>query len=128
MKIISTYSVMLLTFCLLDLVWLGFVAHRFYFSQLGHLLADQVNWWAAICFYLLFIAGMFVFVVQPTQAAPWPKTIILAFLFGLLTYGTYDLTNQATMRNWPILVTIVDMIWGGSLTVAVCAIGRLVLN
>jgi len=86
-------------------------------------MAKNVNWPAALIFYLLFIAGLVVFVIQPGLAAKSLfKTVLLAALFGLVTYATYDLTNLATIKNWPLIVTIVDLIWGMLLSVIVSSI------
>ncbi len=102
------------------MVWLGLVARSFYYEQLGFLLNPNTNWVAAMIFYLLFIAGILVFVVIPgLEKNSLKATILHAALFGLVTYATYDLTNLATLMNWPLLLTIVDMAWGTVLTIAV---------
>lgn len=73
----------------------------------------EVNWIAAIIFYLLFNIGMIYFVINPAlQAKKWRKALFTGLFFGLITYSTYDLTNLATLTNWPILITIVDITWG----------------
>ena len=83
-------------------------------------MAPHPNWLAAIVFYLLFVVGIVVFVVVPGLKADSLKTtLLLAALFGLITYATYDLTNLATIKNWPVLLTVVDMIWGTVLSVLV---------
>jgi uncharacterized membrane protein len=88
------------------------------------LLADQPNWWAAIAFYLLFVAGVVVFAVAPAlQAGSLRVALILGGFFGLVTYATYDLTNHATVKDWPWIVTVVDLCWGLVLTSAVICIG-----
>jgi uncharacterized membrane protein len=94
---------------------------------LGFLLSDQPNWWAAISFYLLFVAGLLVFAVVPgLQAGSLRKALLLGGFFGLVTYATYDLTNQATVKEWPWVLTIVDMTWGTVLATSVSCIGYLV--
>lgn len=104
------YLLTLVPFVLMDGIWLGLVAPKFYRSQIGYLLAERPNWIAAVIFYLLFIAGMVIFVTGPegfiSQAA------LRGALFGFFCYATYDLTNLATVRDWPVLVTLVDMVWG----------------
>jgi uncharacterized membrane protein len=114
------YLLTIPVFFAIDMLWLGFIARNFYKTQLGHLLSPQVNWTAAVIFYLLYIAGILFFSVRPALAA---ESFLLALgygaLFGLLTYGTYDLTNMATLRNWPLLVTVVDMAWGTILSASV---------
>ncbi len=120
------YAITLLGFFAIDMVWLGFVARTFYKNQIGFLLTEKPNWYAAIVFYLLFVAGLLVFAVVPgLQANSWKKLLCLAALYGLITYATYDLTNLATVKNWPWMVTVVDMIWGVVLATAVSSIGFL---
>ena len=110
-------------FLAIDMVWLAIVARSFYRKQLGYLLADQPNWWAAITFYLLFVVGLLVFAVVPAlNAGSWRKALLLGSFFGLVTYATYDLTNQATVKNWPWAVTLVDMTWGAVLAASVSCI------
>lgn len=128
MKIGLTYLAMLVSFFALDILWLGFVARDFYQHQLGHWLSANVNWTAATAFYLIFLVGMLVFVVMPTANASWLRVIVMAFLFGIVTYAAYDLTNLATMKDWPVIVAVVDMLWGGVISVIVCCIGHLVIR
>ena len=100
-------------FFAIDLVWLGVMAKTFYRQHLGHLLAAEINWVAAIAFYLLFIAGIVFFAVKPALAVnSATRALVYGALFGFFTYATYDLTNHATMRDWPAIVTVVDMVWG----------------
>ena len=120
---IKLYLVTLLAFFAIDMLWLGLVARTFYRKYLGFLMAPSPNWLAAIIFYLLFILGILVFVVLPGLEDNSLKTTLLrAVLFGLITYATYDLTNLATLKDWPILVTVVDMLWGVVLSVSVSAV------
>jgi len=114
-------------FLAIDMVWLVVVARGFYRKQLGFLLSDQPNWWAAIAFYLLFVAGLLVFVIVPAlDAVSVRKALILGAFFGLVAYATYDLTNMATVKNWPWTVTLVDMAWGAVLATSVSCLGYLV--
>lgn len=117
------YLLTLLPFTLLDALWLGLAAPAFYRSQIGFIMAENPNWSAAILFYLLFIAGMVVFVTGPGMRAKDVKQSALrGAFFGLITYATYDLTNLATLEGWPVLMTAVDMAWGtflGGITAAV---------
>jgi uncharacterized membrane protein len=110
-NILVTYLLTLVIFFLIDMVWLGLVAKDFYRRHLGAMLSPKVNWPAAILFYLLFIAGLLLFVIEPAQGnalqALWKGAV-----FGLIAYATYDLTNLATFKNWPLLVTVVDLVWG----------------
>lgn len=121
---VKLYLATLVAFFAIDMVWLGWVARPFYQKHLGYLLAPEPSWVAAIAFYLLFVLGIVVFVVVPgLREASLGAALGRAALFGLITYATYDLTNQATVRDWPVLVTIVDMIWGTVLSVAVSCAG-----
>jgi uncharacterized membrane protein len=112
------YLLTLVIFFLIDMVWLGLVAKNFYRRHLGEMLSPKVNWPAAILFYLLFIAGLLLFVIEPAQGRALQALWKGAF-FGLIAYATYDLTNLATMNNWPLLVTVVDLVWGTVLGAAV---------
>ncbi len=120
---LKLYGVTFAAFLALDMVWLGLVARAFYAAQLGFLMATSPNWLAAAIFYLLFIAGILVFVVLPgLEKNSLPKTLLRAALFGFVTYATYDLTNFATVKDWPVLVTVVDLAWGTLLSTAVSTI------
>jgi uncharacterized membrane protein len=114
------YCATLVVFLAADMVWLVFVARSFYKKYLGYLMAPAVNWTAALIFYLLFIVGILVFVVIPgVKENSLQNTILRAALFGLITYATYDLTNLATVNNWPLAVTLVDLAWGTVVSVIV---------
>lgn len=104
------YLLTLVPFVLIDGIWLGLVAPKFYRSQIGYLLAESPNWIAAVIFYLLFIAGMVIFVTGPESLVA--QAAFRGALFGFFCYATYDLTNLATIKDWPVLVTLVDMVWG----------------
>lgn len=107
-------------FFAIDMVWLGLIAKKFYARHIGHLMAPKAQWAPALIFYFLFIAGILVFAVLPAvEKGSWSKAVLSGALFGLFTYATYDLTNLATLRDWPLLVTIIDLIWGMVLTAAV---------
>lgn len=119
---LKPYLLTLLPFTLLDALWLGLVAPAFYRSQIGFIMAESPNWGAAVLFYLLFIAGMVVFVTGPgIREGQVTKAALRGAFFGLVTYATYDLTNLATLAGWPLLMTVVDMAWGtflGGITAA----------
>jgi uncharacterized membrane protein len=109
------------------MLWLGVVAKNFYRNQIGFLMKTNINWAAAIIFYLLFIAGLVYFVLMPAmEKRSLSLLLTAATFFGLLTYSTYDLTNLATLKDWPLLVTIIDIIWGMFLSVSVSLISYLV--
>jgi len=111
---IVAYLTTVVIFFAIDMVWLGVVAKNFYFTRLGSLLKDQPDMLIAAGFYLFFVIGLVFFAVKPALDSNSLKTALLyGALFGVFTYATYDLTNLATLKNWPVSVTIVDMVWGG---------------
>jgi len=121
------YLIALPVFFIIDMIWLGLVARNFYRSQIGFLMKTNINWVAAIIFYFLFIAGLVFFVLSPAiEKRNLNYAIMAAIFYGLLTYSTYDLTNLATLKDWPVLVTIVDIIWGMILSVSVSLITYLI--
>jgi uncharacterized membrane protein len=121
---LKLYALTFAAFFAIDMIWLGLVAKGFYRKHLGYLMAPDVNWPAAIIFYLLFIAGILVFVVVPgLKSGSIGMTVLRGALFGLITYATYDLTNLATIKNWPLTVTLVDLAWGTILSVVVSLAG-----
>jgi len=120
---LKLYAITFAAFLAIDMVWLGFLARGFYQKHIGYLMAPQINWAAAFLFYFLFIAGVLVFVVEPgLKENSLHTTLWKAALFGLITYATYDLTNHATVKDWPAIVTIADLIWGTFLSTVVSAI------
>jgi len=120
---IKLYLIALPVFFIIDMIWLGLIAKNFIREQIGFLMKTNLNWFAAIIFYLLFIAGLVVFVLSPSfEKKDWLNALYLGALFGLFTYSTYDLTNLATIKDWPLLVTIVDIIWGMVLSASVSLI------
>jgi len=121
---LKLYLTTLAAFFLIDMFWLGLIARTFYRKYLGYIMTSNVNWPAAIIFYLLFIIGILVFVVIPgLEADSLKATLLRAALFGLITYATYDLTNLATLKDWPLTITIVDLIWGIVLSTTVSYVG-----
>jgi uncharacterized membrane protein len=117
---IKLYAIALPVFVAIDMVWLGFVARNFYRNQIGFLMKSDINWAAAILFYLLFIVGLVLFVIVPAiEKHSWTHALLFGALFGLITYATYDLTNLATLKDWPLMVTIVDLAWGAALAALV---------
>jgi uncharacterized membrane protein len=118
------YLATLVVFFAVDMFWLGVVSKDFYKKHLGFIMAPEINWYAALIFYFLFIFGVLVFVVLPgIKENEWPMMLVKAALFGLITYATYDLTNLATVKDWPLVITIVDLVWGMVLTSIVSLAG-----
>jgi uncharacterized membrane protein len=119
-EIVILYFLTCLVFFLVDIIWLGLVARGFYRSQLGSLLLAKPNWAAAIIFYLLFVVGILIFAVLPAvDDGEVQKAIVFGALFGFFTYATYDLTNYSTLKDWPFVIVVVDIIWGVVLSTTV---------
>lgn len=126
---IKLFFIALPVFFVIDMVWLILIAKKFYQEQIGFLMKPDINWLAAIIFYLLFIAGLVIFVISPAvEKHSWVHALIFGALFGLITYATYDLTNLATLKNWPLLVTVVDLIWGTVLASSISLLTFLIAN
>lgn len=129
MAYLKEYLTAVVVFFAIDMVWLGFIAKDLYAKYLGDFLSPNVNWIAAIIFYLLFIVGIVFFVVHPAvEKNSIQYAIFAGLLFGLVTYATYDLTNLATMKNWPLNITIIDLIWGSTLSSLVSVITYYIIN
>lgn len=127
--LIRTYVVSLASFLVLDFVWLGLIARGFYRSQLTHLLASEVRWLPAVLFYTLFVAAILVFAVVPAvQRESAGRAALLGAFFGLVAYAAYDLTNLATLKDFPVVVAVVDMTWGSVLSASVATVGYLVAS
>jgi uncharacterized membrane protein len=121
------YFLTLVAFLAIDGVWLGLVARNLYSKYLGYLMTPKTVWPAAILFYLLYVVGVLVFAVLPgLQAGSLGRAALLGALLGLVAYATYDLTTLATVKEWPLLITVIDLIWGTVLTAAVSAVGFLI--
>jgi len=122
--LIKLYFSSAVVFFTLDMIWIGLVARGFYRSHIGSLLRPDVNWPGAIIFYLIFIAGVEYFAILPslTKGSAFQAAFAGA-LFGLVSYATYDLTNYATMKDFPLIVALVDMAWGAFLSCMVTVAG-----
>ena len=123
-KIIFSYLLTTIVFFAIDMVWLGFIAKDIYRKYLGSLLSDKVNWSAAIIFYLIYIVGIFIFVINPAieKQTVW-RAIVLGAFFGFISYATYDLTNYATLKGFPLNIVFIDLAWGAALTSIVSLVG-----
>jgi uncharacterized membrane protein len=113
------YLATLVTLAILDAAWLGVVSREFYKARLGQLLLEQPRWYAAILFYLIHALAIVVFAVP--LAASWVSAALFGALFGFCVYAAYDLTNFATLRGWPLTVSLVDLAWGAVVTAAAAA-------
>jgi len=110
---LKLYALTVPVFFIIDLIWLGVVAKGFYQKNLKFILSPNVNWTAAIIFYLMYIAGILIFAVVPGVAKDSLRHAALwGALFGFFTYATYDLTNLALLKDWPLNIVIVDILWG----------------
>jgi len=118
------FFVTILSTLILDAIWLTTMMKTFYSKHLGHIFADKPSLTPALVFYVIYAIGLLYFVVLPliTANASYGKIFLTGAFLGLIAYGTYDLTNQATVKNWPTIVTVVDLAWGAFLTGAVASI------
>ncbi len=117
------FAIALPVFLALDMLWLGVISRQFYRDQIGGLMKTNVNWTAALIFYVIFLCGLVVFVLLPAmEKKSWLTALTLGAFFGLVTYATYDLTNLAVAKNWPLAVTIVDLAWGTVLSASVATV------
>ncbi|QDG76441.1 DUF2177 family protein [Labrenzia sp. PHM005] len=122
----TAYVTTAIVFFAVDYVWLSQIATRFYFDRIGHLLMDRPNMAAAAAFYLIYVVGIVVFAVGPAlKNDSLAYAVIYGALFGFFTYATYDVTNYATMKNWPVIVVVVDVVWGTILAASSAALGFL---
>ena len=126
---LKMYSIAISVFFVIDMIWLGLIAKPFYSKHLGFLMKSEINWWAALLFYFIFIAGLVTFVLYPAlKENSWHYALMYGAFFGFITYATYDLTNLATIRDWPLVVTIVDLLWGTILAALVSVISFFVIS
>ena len=128
-QFLKYYSVAFVVFFAIDLVWLGVVAKNMYKEHLGFIMSPNVNWVAAIGFYMVFIAGLIFFALNPAiEKNSITYAIFVGGFFGLITYATYDMTNLATLKDWPVFITVVDIIWGTVLCSLTTTVSFLVLK
>jgi uncharacterized membrane protein len=127
-KLILPYLAIVLTMMVLDVIWIGVVARPLYNHGIGHLMAAQPDFVAALAFYLLFAIGVMAFVVLPRAPGDWQRAAAWGALFGFMTYMTYDLTNLATLRDWPVGLSFIDTAWGCFATGLAGTVGRRVAD
>lgn len=129
MNYVKSYVTTFTVFMVIDMIWIGIIARKLYRNQIGFLLKGDVNWVAAIGFYMLYIVGLLFFVLEPALVRGSASYALLAgMFFGLVTYATYDLTNLATLKGWPVPITFIDMAWGTSLGGLTSFVSYLVLT
>jgi uncharacterized membrane protein len=123
-KLVVLYIASFGVFFVIDLVWLGLMNSRFYKRELAGLMAEKVKWLPAVIFYLLFVFTGIVLIVRPAvEKGAWTDALWRGGLLGMIAYGTYDFTNLATIKNWPLKVTIIDIVWGTCLSAAISTAG-----
>jgi len=121
---VIAYVTTAVVFFAVDYVWLSQVATRFYFDRIGHLLMDKPNLVAAGMFYAVYVAGIVIFAVAPAlRGESLVTAIVYGALFGFFTYATYDFTNFATLKDWPVVVVVVDVAWGTFLSALSASFG-----
>lgn len=124
-----SYLLTFIVFLMIDMLWLGVIAKNIYRKYLGNLLADRVNWTAAFIFYFIYVLGISIFAIYPSvNEGSAYNAILMGALFGFFTYATYDLTNLATLKGWPLPIVIIDIIWGSVLSAAVSISGFYIVN
>lgn len=119
-----SFAATTLAFLALDALWLTTMSARLYRPEIGHLMTAQVDWVAALLFYVVYLGGLTGFAVAPARSVV--QGALRGALFGLVAYATYDLTNRATLRGWPWRVTVLDLCWGAFASAAACAAGAAV--
>ena len=127
-KMLLPWLAIVATMMVLDLIWIGGVARPLYNRGIGHLMAERPDFVAAAAFYLLFAAGLMAFVVLPRAPGDWRMAAAWGALFGFMTYMTYDLTNLATLRDWPLVLSLIDTAWGCVATGLAATLGKLVAD
>lgn len=124
MKIIFTFLGALVTMCALDMLWLGYLAKPYYEKLLNPVINLKFNLWPGVAFYIFYMIGIYLFVLMPgIEARSLAKTMSLAAVFGFMCYMTYDLTNMATVKDWPLMVVIMDVLWGMAITTVTAMVG-----
>ena len=125
---LKLYLIALPIFFALDLLWLGIFAKKFYAKHLGSMMKTKVGWPAAILFYLVYVAGLVALAIFPAvQTDLLSNAFVSGAVFGACCYATYDLTNLATLKGWPIALTVVDLLWGTLLTASVSGVTYLIV-
>jgi len=126
---LKSYLIAVPVFFAIDMLWLGFIANNLYRKGIGFIMKDSPNWSAAIVFYLLYLTGMVFFVIQPSlEKQSWKYALFVGMFFGFITYATYDLTNLATLKNWPVHITLIDLLWGTFLGGSVSVVTHLIAS
>lgn len=129
MMFLKIFGVALVIFFAIDILWLGLIAKKMYSKHLGFIMSPSVKWIPAIIFYVLFVIGITFFVISPAiDKQSWSYALLAGMFFGFITYATYDLTNLATLKDWPLVITIIDLAWGSFLGGAVSILTFVILR
>jgi uncharacterized membrane protein len=128
--IIIAFITSLATMLIIDGIWLSVMGKRFYSNYIGHLMAESPKLVPAAFFYIIYIFGIILFVILPAVQGNYSilKTFLFGAALGLVAYATYDLTNQATLKDWPTIVTAVDLLWGALLTGTISIVAVMVVR
>ncbi len=125
----AAYAATAIVMVVLDLLWLGVIARPIYQQGIGHLMAEHPRIPVAVLFYAVFALGLVLFAVAPQgTGVGWSRTIATAALFGFFAYATYDLTNLATLKNWPVGLSVLDVAWGSLVSAASAGAGKAALD
>ena len=127
-KYLAIYAAIFLTMLIIDALWLGVIAKSMYANAMGSLMSPSPNLWAAAAFYLLFPLGLLIFAVVPQADSPVYKAALMGALFGFFAYATYDLTNLAVIKNWPVGLTFIDLAWGTMVSAVAATAGKLAMD
>jgi len=128
-KYLAAYAATIAVMLVLDLLWIGVVAKPLYQQGIGHLMAEQPRLGIAVAFYLMYAVGLVVFAVNHGgSGGDWKSAMLYGALFGFFAYATYDLTNLATLRNWPVSLALIDIAWGTAVSAVCAGAGRLALD
>ncbi|VTU22276.1 putative membrane protein [Variovorax sp. PBS-H4] len=123
-QFLTAYAASALVFLAIDASWLATMANRLYRPAIGHLMRADMDIKAAVTFYALYVAGIVIFAIVPAvEARSWTSALGRGALLGLFAYATYDFTNQATLKDWPWRLTLIDLAWGAFVTAAAAAAG-----
>ena len=128
-KYFGAYAATLVVMVALDLLWIGVIAKPLYQQGIGHLMAERPNIGVAVLFYAIYAIGVVLFAVAPDgSTSGWARTLVTGALFGFFAYATYDLTNLATLKNWPLGLAVLDVAWGSLVTAVSAAAGKAALD
>lgn len=128
-KYLVAFLVVAVVMVAMDVLWLGFIAKPLYQDGIGHLMAERPQLLAALAFYMVYAVGLVVFVVAPRAGmAGWQSTALMAALFGFVAYATYDLSNLATLKNWPLWLSLIDMAWGALASAVAAASAKIAID